>query len=84
MSKRKGKLAAIAQERGETIATLVPRTVIEQGSVLAAAASLGVAPNTLRYHLTRMGYKPTVRSSVIWEREDAVEEKEHVLETANA
>jgi len=84
MSKRKGKLAAIAQERGETIATLVPRTVIEQGSVLAAAAYLGVAPNTLRYHLTRLGYKPTVRSSVVWELDETAEEKEDALETVHA
>lgn len=85
MSKRKGRLADIAKERGETIDSLVPRIVAESGSIRAAATELGVADNTIRHHLKRLGYKPKFVQSVIWERaEDADEEKEHVLEATNA
>lgn len=79
MSIGRGRLAAIAKDRGEAIETLVPRIVSETGSVLAAAANLGVAPNTIRYHLTRLGYKAKFVQSVVWERDEA-QEKEHVLE----
>lgn len=84
MSKRKGRLADIACERGESIDSLVPRIVAESGSIRAAATQLGVADNTIRHHLKRLGYKPKFVQSVIWERDDADQEKEHVLETAHA
>jgi len=85
MSKGRGRLADIAKSRGETIEILVPRLVAETGSVLAAAADLGVAPNTIRYHLTRLGYKAKFVQSVIWERdEDVPQEKECVLEPTQA
>lgn len=69
MSNGRGRLAEIAEDRGVTVDELVPRTVTETGSVLAAAQALGVAPNTIRYHMLRLGYKARFVHGVVWERE---------------
>lgn len=50
-----GKIDQIAQERGETADTLIPRTIHEEGSVHNAAVALGVYPNAIRYWLKKHG-----------------------------
>lgn len=65
MSKR-GKLKQIAKEMGEPIEKLVPRIVAEESSTYRAAARLGVAPNTIRYWMLKLGYEATQGQSVVW------------------
>lgn len=57
MSKIRGKLAKVAQERGQTVEETVRAAVVEAGTLAGAAAALGVAPNAVSLWMRSNGYK---------------------------
>ncbi len=65
---KRGQLLKIAEEMGEPIETLVPRIVREEGSTYKAAVRLGVAPNTIRYWMLKLGYRAESTLVVDWVR----------------
>lgn len=66
MSNARGahRLRKIAEELGEPIEELIPRVVREEGAMYRAAQRLGVAPNTVRYWLKRLGYNTATTSQI--------------------
>lgn len=70
MGKQKpNRLKELAAQTGDTPENLVPRTIREEGSVLAAALKLGVAPNTLRYWLKKLGIRAETHSVTTLEQQ---------------
>lgn len=63
------KLNLIAEEMNEPIEKLIPRIVEEAGSIQGAATTLGVAPNTIRYWLKKLGYSSATSQKIILHRE---------------
>lgn len=64
MTTTKGKLGNLAKERGVEVIDLVVAAIKQHGSILAAAAALGVTPNTIQYHKKRNGLKTDRKTSV--------------------
>lgn len=50
---QKDKLKKLADEQGLTVKQLCEKAKAEHGTELMAAMSLGVYPNTIRYHLNK-------------------------------
>lgn len=53
---RPHRLKEIAESMGESPETLVPRIVVEEGSIAAAARRLGVSNNSIRHWLKKLHY----------------------------
>mgnify|MGYP000846921670 CR=1 FL=1 len=70
-----GKLAEMAQERGLSTSELVRLALKEGGSKMGAARYLGVNPNTIRYHIQRLGITVTTQFQV-----DVVEQPPVIVE----
>lgn len=49
------KLEKLAEERETTVKDLIVNAIATEGSILAAAAALGVTANTIHHHKKRMG-----------------------------
>lgn len=57
MANRKSpnQLKLLADERGLTINMLITQTLLAEQTIRGAAVALGVADNTIRHHMKRMG-----------------------------
>jgi transcriptional regulator with GAF, ATPase, and Fis domain len=53
------KLAVIAADEGKTVDEVVIHAIKKAGSQTGAARLLGVNPNTIRYHVKRLGLQVT-------------------------
>lgn len=58
------KLSVKAAEMGVTVDTLIKQAIRESDSKLEAARLLDVTPNTITYHLKRMGLRITRKTRV--------------------
>lgn len=63
---RAGRLAAIAKEQGKKPGELVLEAIHQEGSTLGAANRIGIAPNTVRYWLKKLGYEARPGQSISW------------------
>jgi len=61
MARMTRKLTALAESEGKTVSAIVVAAIKEAGSQTAAARLLGVNPNTIRYHVRRLGIKVTTQ-----------------------
>lgn len=68
MKRTKGKLKEMAALRGMSLEELIVEAVGREGSIYAAANSLGVSPNTIQYHKNKLGLDTTRKTALVVEQ----------------
>lgn len=69
------KLTILAANEGKTVSAIVVAAIKEAGSQTAAARLLGVNPNTIRYHVRKLGITVTTQFQA-----DVVEQHSVIVE----